>query len=129
MKIWVMSSVNWRRRAEYGAIYSIATVITLALYVSKANSGAISGGALGQISCLIPTSIIVRIGFVNSSPTNYIPSLRATRPPGNDPQGTGYQNDTAMVVMSPRTQIDSCLSSTQTAGTYAGTESKSDGLV
>ncbi|KAJ7076624.1 hypothetical protein B0H15DRAFT_790338, partial [Mycena belliarum] len=43
------SAVFWMV-VESGAVYSITTVITMTLYVLKADSGAISGGALGQIS-------------------------------------------------------------------------------
>jgi len=101
-KIW--ASTAWGLRSssshmkvlwlvvESGAIYSFATAILLGLYASKANAGAIVGGALGQISCLVPTSIIVRIGFVGTSASTVgsFPSFRAApRPPPQGSQTSG----------------------------------------
>ncbi|KAJ7026662.1 hypothetical protein C8F04DRAFT_1124802 [Mycena alexandri] len=77
---------------ESGAVYSFTTVILLSLYVAKENAGAIVGAALGQISCLVPTSIIVRTGLVSAatSTAGSFPSFRAaTRLPRKSSQGSG----------------------------------------
>ncbi|KAJ7499647.1 hypothetical protein FB451DRAFT_1385335 [Mycena latifolia] len=89
---------------ESGAVYSCTTVILLSLYVAKLNCGAIVGGALGQISCIIPTSIIVRIGVADSSGSTVgsLPSLRAARS-----DGTKLRDETRLVTATRRVKNDS----------------------
>ncbi|KAJ7699675.1 hypothetical protein B0H17DRAFT_1196280 [Mycena rosella] len=142
-RIWVNTAWNMKTGSshanvfwmvvESGAVYSFTTVILLALYVSKLNSGAIVGGALGQLSCLIPTSIIVRIGFTTSSGSTAgtYPSLRAVRPAHPSSQGTGttkYGEDNAFVTVTRRTETESGQDITLTHMPYESAENKHQGL-
>ncbi|KAJ7707877.1 hypothetical protein B0H14DRAFT_3643407, partial [Mycena olivaceomarginata] len=86
---------------ESGALYSFTTATTLGLYVQTKNAGAIPGGALGQISALIPTSIIVRVGLDRNSTMASLPSFCATRPFTQDSQGGRFgRDDPALVKIS-----------------------------
>ncbi|KAJ7183857.1 hypothetical protein C8R46DRAFT_1209998 [Mycena filopes] len=118
---WRHSAVFWLV-IESGAIYSLATVVTLVLYALKQNSGAISGAALGQISCLIPTSIIVRVGFVGASAPSTDPPPRPRRQGGR----SLYENDVALVPIPHQRTVDYS-SESLGARTYVG--SKDDTLV
>ncbi|KAH9050351.1 hypothetical protein EDB83DRAFT_2522501 [Lactarius deliciosus] len=68
---------------ESGALYSVTT--TFLLGFSSTNTGAIFVGALGQISALAPTLIIVRAGLKSSGTSSFTPAKGSINKPNYGP--------------------------------------------
>uniref|UniRef100_A0A0W0FQN5 Integral membrane protein n=1 Tax=Moniliophthora roreri TaxID=221103 RepID=A0A0W0FQN5_MONRR len=82
-------SVVWTI-VESGAVYSISTVFLMTFFLLKTQVGAIIGDPLGQISAIVPTTIVVRVGLgLNHGSTSHSDSARRFNPAAPPSMGSG----------------------------------------
>ncbi|ESK87499.1 hypothetical protein Moror_10911 [Moniliophthora roreri MCA 2997] len=82
-------SVVWTI-VESGAVYSISTVFLMTFFLLKTQVGAIIGDPLGQISAIVPTTIVVRVGLgLNHRSTSHSDSARRFNPAAPPSMGSG----------------------------------------
>ncbi|KAI9434583.1 hypothetical protein H4582DRAFT_758807 [Lactarius indigo] len=98
---------------ESGALYSTTTIFLLGF--SSTNTGAIFAAALGQISALAPTLIVVRAGLKSSGTSSFTPAKGSINnpyysppPPQNvrrDPESGSAHTDSTVVDIKQTTEI------------------------
>jgi hypothetical protein len=81
---------------ESGAIYCITTVLLLTFFDLKTQAGAIVAGVVAQISAIVPTLIIVRVGLRRSYEPTTITSY-GSRKPGTLPMTMGDSRNAGTV--------------------------------
>jgi len=63
---------------ESGAILSAGTIFVLALFTTHRVAGAVVGGIIGQLGCLVPSSIVFRVSLNRATEPTAVPQAVST---------------------------------------------------